>query len=365
MSACVRDLTGANCRRQRGMTLIEMVGALAIVAILAALILPALIKQTDKAVADQEAAVLQSFSDGLQRRILRYGYIPGPLDWTTNIATEFGIAPSDVAANSRHNPRYLIFDPAFTNSLSFYYTNTSAGVSRAPVGARMMILSSLGRPLTNLATGMLPAAGDFAIIWNTVDGTVPSAAAFSNWRGTGEDLKVQRINLAPLFARLVLSYYASTNRAGYSVGAGVTNPVTSLVGLDAYFLKNSQLNLYAGPAAALDSQLILNSDMSYWYYQDAWRGFMPGTTGVPGAPTNTPGAFDFSAIVNGFLNATPTSLGAGQQRLIIQDFINYMNAYTAWATSNFSDQAPYNQAVGYQLNMMSHVQALVNAIQPQ
>ncbi len=347
------------------MSLIELLGALAILAILAAIILPALIKQTDKAVADQEVAALQSFSEGLQRRILRHGYIPGPLDWTANIAAEFGIAPSDVAANGRHNPRYLIIDPAFTDSLSLYYTNTSAGAATAPLGARMMIVSSLGRPLTNMINGILPATGDFAIIWNTVDGTVPSATAFSHWRGTGDDLKIQRINLAPLFAHLVLSYYASTNSAWYSVGAGVTKQVTSLAGIDAYFLKSSVVNLYAGPAVALDSQLVLNDDTSYWYYQDAWRGFMPGTTGVPGATTNLASAFDFSAIVNGFLNATPTSLGSAQQARIIQDFINYMNAYTTWANSGCAYPSPsYSQALGYQALMLDDVRALIGAIQP-
>jgi hypothetical protein len=66
--------------------------------------------------------------------------------------------------------------------------------------------------------------------------------------------------------------------------------------------------------------------------------------------------------VNGFLNATPTSLGAGQQQLVVQDFINYMNAYTNWAGSGFTDQTNYNSAVQLQATMVNRINALVSVI---
>src|SRR6185369_8954956 len=48
-------------------TLIEMIGTLALVAILAGVLLPVLVRQTDKVVADQEVATLKSFRDAFQQ----------------------------------------------------------------------------------------------------------------------------------------------------------------------------------------------------------------------------------------------------------------------------------------------------------
>jgi type II secretory pathway pseudopilin PulG len=341
------------------MTLIEVIAVLAILAISAAVVLPMLIKDLDKAASDQEVATLQSFADAFQRRIDRYGYIPGPTEWTTNISMELGIAPSDVNANTRHLTRYLLFDPNFATALTIPYTQTSSGAGTAPTGARLMILSSLGKALPTMSSGIPANAADFSNIWNTASGTVPSATVFNNWGGSGDDLKIQRINLSSLFAHVMLSYYASVNNAWYSIGAGAPIAVNNL---DAYFLKGSVLNLFTNSPALLNSQLIINDDTSCWYYQDAWRGLLPGTTGVPGSSANLPGAFDFSSIVNGFLNATPTSLGAGQQQLVVQDFINYMNAYTNWAGSGFTDQTNYNSAVQLQATMVNRINALVSVI---
>src|SRR5690242_17648624 len=68
---------------QRAMTLIEVIGVLAIIAVLASVVLPALIRQTDNVVAAQESATLQSFGNAFQSSITRNRRIPGVTanDW--------------------------------------------------------------------------------------------------------------------------------------------------------------------------------------------------------------------------------------------------------------------------------------------
>src|SRR6267154_5459164 len=59
----------------RAFSLIELIGVLAVTAILAAVLVPALIRQMDRIAGHQESAALRSFSDALQQSILRNRYI--------------------------------------------------------------------------------------------------------------------------------------------------------------------------------------------------------------------------------------------------------------------------------------------------
>src|SRR6266508_4265734 len=68
---------GAPRKGQRAFSLIELTGVLAVVAILAAALVPALIRQLDRIAGEQETAALKSFGDALQQGILRKRYVPG------------------------------------------------------------------------------------------------------------------------------------------------------------------------------------------------------------------------------------------------------------------------------------------------
>ncbi len=375
--------------RPNGFTLIEMIGVLAAIALLAALLLPALTKQTDRLASDQETATLQVFGDAFQRSVLRNRYIPGTNDWAAVIGTEMSLDISEVVTNSRRLVRYFLVDPALavgTNGLGLPYAQSNFGFGSIvnaggqvvpPINPRVMLLSSLGRPFTNLVSGNSLSSGDFSNIWNAAEGTVPSATVFNNWRGSGEDLKIQRINLAPLFVRLMLFTNSSSTFSYYSVDTGSSsNLVSSGINNGGFFLQNSVLSLYAqtnSSTTILDSQQILSQDASFIYYQNVWRTAIVGTNGQigvagaggagNGAGTNLTG-YDFTGLLNGFLQATPTPLGRTQQNLIVQDFINYMNDYNAWAASSFTNNASYNSAVSNQTKMINDVNTLVNAITP-
>src|SRR6266516_4143191 len=105
-----------DCRKwqtQRAFTLIEMIGTLTVIAILATILVPVLIRQLDKIAGDQESAALKSFGDALQQSIMRNRYIPSDADWASRIAAELGVNVSNVTTNARKKPRFFLIDPAF------------------------------------------------------------------------------------------------------------------------------------------------------------------------------------------------------------------------------------------------------------
>src|SRR5947209_6349010 len=53
-----------------GWTMIEVIGVLAVIAILSAALFPVLIRQVDQATLDQEVAYLKSFADAFQQYVL-------------------------------------------------------------------------------------------------------------------------------------------------------------------------------------------------------------------------------------------------------------------------------------------------------
>ena len=360
----------------RAFSLIELIGVLAVIAILAAALVPALIRQMDRIAGEQESAALKSFSDSLQQSILRKRYIPSASDWATNIATELGVDVANVTTNSRRQPRFFLIDPALqigTNNGALPYTQTNrvfgsvvtnnSGVIVPPQSPRVMILSSISRALPASITSGVASSTNFTALWDRNDtGNALPATSFA-WPGwpDGDDLKVQRVNLSSLFVHLLLTANNSatnnTESGHYSIDSISTNDVPSPgLGRDGYFIKNSVLYLYTG-LTNTDSQQILSRDTSFVYEQNVWRSSLTGGSFLAGS-------LDLGSIVDKYLEApenpnakyTYASNGVTQQTLVVSNMVAYMNAYNAWADSNFSDNNKYNAAVAVQASMKDAVQ---------
>src|SRR6266487_4069713 len=115
-------------KSQRAFSLIEMIGVLAVIAILAAVLAPALIRQMDKLAGDQESAALKSFCDALQGSILRSRSIPSHTNWAPTVATELGVDIATVTNSPRRQPRFFLIDPALrigNNSSVLPYNQTN------------------------------------------------------------------------------------------------------------------------------------------------------------------------------------------------------------------------------------------------
>ncbi len=357
-----------------GLTLIELIGVLAVLTILAAMLLPALIRQMDKLAADQESASLKSISEALQASISRRLYIPSDADWVTTVATELGSDISNISSNARKNRRVFLIDPAFqigTNNTGLPYRQSdwvrttvingtavltgsrvmSGGAVIPPVNPRIMVLSSIGRELpAGVMSGIPSSPADFNVLWDWNDAgtSLPTNATWTAWGGRADELRVQRVNLSPLFVRLVLTTYASTANGRFSINWVGTNTVpTSTAGVEGFLIRNSILGLLAPPTDAVDSQQILIRDGSFVYNENVWRGSVLGGNIVAG--------LDVVNIVTKYLEAPANPIaGPLAQTNVVQKFAQYMQAYTNWANAGFSSEL-HDEAVTAQDEMMTAV----------
>ena len=345
----------------RAFSLIEMIGVLAVIAILAAALAPSFVRQMDKTAGDQESAALKSFGDALQSSIMRSRYIPSATDWASRVATELGVDTTAVTDSPRRQPRFFLIDPNLTIAdAGLPYTQTSAGSASKPVSPRVMILSSVGTALPAGVVSGTTTAANFTNIWNAADGTVPTAApAFAGWNGAGNDLKIQRVDLSPLFIELQLSQLVSSRCCPrYSIDANNwTNAIQVsdiIADWPGYFIQNSVLYLYNhGTNGTLDSQQILIRDNSFYYDQDVWRGTIGGEGFLAGV--------DIASVVSRYLAAYPNvhaQNGTNQQAVVVQSMINYMDRYDDWAAAGFpSTSSPsYIAAVNAQAALRTAVQ---------
>jgi type II secretory pathway pseudopilin PulG len=357
-------------RLSEGLTLIELIGVLAILAIFAALLIPSAVRQLDQVAGDQETAALKALSDAFQRGVLRHRYIPSQADWANFVATELGVAPQNVTTNGRQQPRYFLIDPALrigTNStgLPFGQSNWIAGSmvkfgsnTIAPLSPRTILVSSVGIPLTNAVSGV-PSSADFNALWNSTN-SLGTPFAYAR-----EDLRIQRMDLSSLFVRVVLTTNdCSTNSGHYSVSINALESRTNLVPanpwIDGYFISGTVLGLYATNGTWFDSSQIIGRDSSFIYDGSVWRNALLGpAAGAGGASLGIfPSAY---SIVTNFL-ASPSNSAAGavSQYAVVQAMIDYMKAYDAWAASATFPNNNSNHTFAVQMydNMVSNVNRL-------
>src|SRR5439155_9777168 len=145
-----------------------------------------------------------------------------------------------------------------------------------------IMLSSIGRALpTNVVSSVAPSNNFNALWdWNEVAGALP-ATSFT-WPGwpNSEDLKVQRVNLSPLFVRVLLTTNVSES-AYYSIDTSLTNKVVS-PGVNGYFIRSSILYLYR-TWPNVDSRQVLTRDTSFVYDQNVWRSSITGGSFLAGS----------------------------------------------------------------------------------
>jgi type II secretory pathway pseudopilin PulG len=362
-------------RGARGWALIELIAVMAIIAIGVAVLLPALTKETDKSVSDQEIVNLKAFADAFQEYVLASRTIPDQTTWYSAVASQSGFSTNDVLYNPRQQShqysRVFLIDPALQvgykgspSGLPYLQTNfiTATNSPMLPVNPRMMIVSSLGMPLPGGVTSGVygtVANGYFADLWNAASGTRPSDAAWSSWTGNAADVIVQRINLLPFFFNLLLVNENSTNNGYYTVD-GVT-PTTVATNVNAWFIQSSVLNLYTN-TTGLDTTYIITRNSSFFFQNGVWRGDLSGT--ALGS-----GVMNLGDVVQGFLNATPNVMAANangnaQQVAIVNDMLSYMSNYNIWASGSTSGGTPFGDSTYKTLlqNIFSTMMTDINGI---
>lgn len=256
--------------RQSGFTLMELIGAMAIIGILAAVVAPSIVDGIDRAYASAEEENLRELVGALERHVLDDKRIPSqaPGSWAAAIAAYADQAEADVRLNARGYRRRLYVDPQFFSASASTFTgfDQTTGLGSRPYSPRLMLLSNL--------SGNLPApptsAAEFAAIWDQSAG----AGVVE-----GPRVKIQRLNLAGRFHRLLL-VNGHSGQPAYALEGASASPVPGAVGgsdgtLIRYVLESTRVSVYASPfpGGAMSTSTIVGGDVSLRYATDGTNWF--------------------------------------------------------------------------------------------
>lgn len=253
------ELTFTNNIKSKGFTLIELIGVMAIIAILAAAIAPSIIRDIDRAVGDVEQSQLATLASELKLYIRSAKIIPSASTWDNALASVSSIPVARITQNDRLTNRAFYVDPQFfspSNAVFSQYTQTN-GLTVKPNSPRIIIASNL--------KGTLPATlsslSDFNAVWNQVAGAAIIESA---------DIKIQRINLQGLFHRVLFTNNNTALSPGYRLETGVTQSISS-TSLERYILEDTKINIYDAPFTSnvLSQVLLLDEAKSFTYDNSA------------------------------------------------------------------------------------------------
>jgi prepilin-type N-terminal cleavage/methylation domain-containing protein len=311
---------------RRAFTIIEMVGVLAIIAIIAAALAPNIIKRIDRAAWQRETSDLNTMANALVQTVLSDKVIPGIAGMSNAIARYSDLAVNQVARTPRGFSRVFMVDP--NSNITIPYSQLSNGLVNPPVNARMMILSTIARTLPIIASS------SFDNIWSTPDGRIPST--LSSWGGKGEDLCVQRVELGRLFHKVLLVALDRQFLGYYSLETWPSNYVSVVPGPQTttmYVLDGTALNLYWGsPNPSLEVRVLITQDESFVYQNNRWARSLSNDENTTVLPR-----YGFGWWVREFFDTPdpPSPDFDATKQAVVDLFYSYMVSYWSWASEGF------------------------------
>ena len=246
--------------RNFGFTLIEMIGVLAIISTLAAVLVPNVVKSVDEAVMDAEGKDLNALASALDTYTSAQKRIPNAAGWVAALAGVTSMSSNKVNLNERGFRRAYYVDPRFftaTATAFAGYTQTN-GRTTAPFSPRVMLVSDLTRNAPAAPT----TAAAFNAIWNQSAGATIVE---------GARVRVQRIHLGSWFVPVLLTNQF-TSAVAYRIDAGgavslVAAAAGGGTGVTRHLLKGSKVSLQKPPfpSGALERAVLVTSarELSY------------------------------------------------------------------------------------------------------
>jgi prepilin-type N-terminal cleavage/methylation domain-containing protein len=197
VSPCFRDFRFTS---SRGFTLVEMIGVLAILAILASFITPNVINQLKATKRDAEDEQLSTIAKGIELYLRQTRSFPSTL---TVLSPDYiPIALGQLTTNPNGFLRYYFIQPNISG-----FTNSTGLSASALADARFVLITHLGRNENPSIT----TDTDFENWWNTDETGTP-------------DLKIHRGHVGQLFHLLSLSADGAGGSYaidGISIGSGI------------------------------------------------------------------------------------------------------------------------------------------------
>lgn len=306
-------------------TLIELVGVLAIIAILGLIVTENVLEKIKRQARKAEGDNLATMADAMRRSVVRYKSIPGAGNMPARIAEELSLPVSKVLTTQFRQTRYFFMHPDFragTNLTSTVpYTQTVLGSTIEPTNCQALIISSVGP----LEEDLIPAEMDgttFTNLWNTGE----------DWDALARDVKLQHIEFRDCFHRVVLNNLDSTRNAPYSVES--TNTLTLIPPTnrrETWFIDTTALNLHmvVGNGVQLQTREIIREDVSYVFENGRWARYL--------GSGRSSGNGVFGSLVDAFLDSVLYSGAkfAADQQSIVDEMYNYLWFVALWANDGF------------------------------
>jgi|GEM_PF-1064018 len=206
-------------RRRAGFTLIEMIGVLAIMAILATVLVPNVLHSIEMAAIKAEGTNLQNLGESVKlylrtNRVLPgSGTAPATASWSNDLASFADLAPADVLTTTRQQARVFVTEPTVVPP------------------TRALLISSMRTGINVPAAGTLNTLALFNNVWNTTDGSAPTGAPWTTngWNATtAQYLTIRRINLQAINATDLqgLTVLVNNSQAGSIVSYHLISGIT-------------------------------------------------------------------------------------------------------------------------------------------
>jgi prepilin-type N-terminal cleavage/methylation domain-containing protein len=325
---------------RRGFSLIEVVGVLAVIAALAAMLLPRWIKRIDAAARKTEVGNLVNISNALVSQVVR-GFAGTNLfdatTWQQPTANCTMLPVSKVSANARRYTRlYFVQQSAYPAPGYSQAAQGTAGLPNHPQNLRAMVVSVLGGDSLDGPNCPYPSGGalsdtEFNRLWNLTDRARPTGGGWDSLKCQGDDFLVQRANYLPLFHHLVLLNRETNAIPAFTInGAGpqfiVRIPNAPNPGWDAYYLEGTVVGLCDTTPQTMTSY-VLQQDISFVWENGKWRA------DIMGVPESQSLANDFGQKAQEFL-ATVRYGGAfkgADQQGVVTAMYDFMYSYVFWA----------------------------------
>lgn len=251
--------------RQAGFSLMELIGVMAVMAILAGTLTPNIADSINQAYSDAEQQNLVSIGDSLKHYIVEQKRIPtaNPAQWVPAIATDSGFTTEQIEFNHRDYRRRLIFDPRFftTTDTVFPGLTQNQGLATAPVSPRVMIVSDLTRNVPAVTN----STAAFNDIWNQTN--TPELVESDN-------VIIERINLSDKFHRVIFSNQ-NTAQPFYQLEAGANTAIPAAVGgldgsLTRFIIHSTRISLYANPfpTGSMQQMTVLQNSLGMRFETD-------------------------------------------------------------------------------------------------
>ena len=239
---------------QKGFSLIELIGVLAIIAIVLSAATPSIINQIKNATYDQEVETLSDIAESLTTYITDNHIIPSNEVWAVSLSNYTTLSATDLLATKSGTRRYIVH-PSFTidnfpadsyNQDSLFLANNTLTTTK-PTNTQILLISNVVEDLP--ATTLNQA--QFDAVWSQ-SGTIPAGFSLS------DSVVIQRISLGGIFQPFVMNILSPP--ATWAVNSTATadeRPWPSSVTTQ-YIMKNSTVYTRATVSGTIDGAYLTN-----------------------------------------------------------------------------------------------------------